>query len=139
MQPRYTSITDKRNIKGLLKTLVQKKNLVQSMHEALEYKKFTFPHTENPEIKAHIEDYLKKQQEEYDRYINEIENTEEFIFSLMKTLTPVEHQIILNRYMMCYSLNKTARLMYYSPESIKLYTSSAIEKMKKEAEKNEKC
>lgn len=45
MRPRYTSITDKRNIKGLLKTFVQKKNLVQSMHEALEYKKiYIYPY-----------------------------------------------------------------------------------------------
>lgn len=74
-------------------------------------------------------DRLNKWKDRYDRLFEEMCEEEDKLAGLMQRLSPVEYEVILNRYLKGLSIKKTARLMNYEEVTIKVISKKAITNM----------
>lgn len=79
---------------------------------------------------AHL-DTIRKWEGIYDNLFVEMCAEEDKLAEAMKSLSPVEYEVILNRYLLGVSRRKTADLMGYSEDGIKTVTRRALKKMTK--------
>ena len=76
-------------------------------------------------------DRYNKWKELYDKLFDEMCAEEDKLCEMMRTLSPTEYDIILNRYLMGFSVRKTANLMSYEEQTVKNMCRTAIKKMAK--------
>ena len=74
-------------------------------------------------------DRIREYEKTYDELFAELNKDEKIIMRLMETLTPVEYDVILNRYFRGLPRREVAEMMHYEEEWIKRLQSSAIKKM----------
>ena len=74
-------------------------------------------------------DRLNKWKERYGGLFEEMCEEEDRLTEMMQKLSPVEYEVILNRYLKGLTVRKTASLMNYQEDSIKKICRKAIQKM----------
>ena len=74
-------------------------------------------------------DRIREYEKTYDELFAELNKDEKNLMRLMEALTPIEYDVILNRYFRGKSRRDVAVLMHYEEEWIKSLQRSAIEKM----------
>lgn len=74
-------------------------------------------------------DRLNKWNERYDKLFGEMCEEEDKLADMMQRLSPVEYEVILNRYLKGQSIRKTANLMNYQEDSIRQICYRAVKKM----------
>lgn len=79
---------------------------------------------------AHM-DTIRKWEDVYNDLFSEMCIEEDKLSVAMQTLSPVEFEVILNRYMLGFSRRKTADTMGYSEDGIKTVIRRAMKKMTK--------
>ncbi len=76
-------------------------------------------------------DKLRELQDRFDKLAGDMCEEEDKLAKLMERLSPIEYEVILNRYLRGLSRYETAKLMDYSDDGIKSAQRRALRKMSK--------
>lgn len=134
-----------KEVKNLLKSVLSKKSRLLSLKDYIaeerqlvlgvsspQFDNVSVSHSQENGPEERIVKYIdryNKWKERYDKLFEELCAEEDKLCVMMEKLSPVEYEVILNRYLKGLSIRKTANLMNYEENTVKSTCQRAIRKM----------